>query len=41
MLVYETGEIASNAAGAITVAFWPYEIEDYLTAEGKRLTEVK
>ena len=41
MLVYETGEIAPNATGAITVAFWPYEIEDYLTAEGKRLTEVR
>lgn len=41
MLVYETGEIAPNAAGAITVAFWPYEIEDYLTAEGKRLEELR
>ena len=41
VLIYETGEIAANAAGSITVEFWPYEIEQYLTSEGKRLTNAE
>lgn len=39
VFLYKTGEIAANAAGAITVTFWPYEIKDYLTEEGEKLTE--
>lgn len=40
VFLYQTGEIAANAAGTIKVEFWPYEVEKYLTAEGKELTDL-
>lgn len=40
VFLYQTGEIAANAAGTLKVEFWPYEVEKYLTAEGKALTDL-
>lgn len=40
IFLYQTGEIAANAAGAIRISFWPDEINKYLTDEGKVLSGI-
>lgn len=40
VFLYESDEIACHAAGQIIVTFYPAEIQDYLTEEGKILTEM-
>lgn len=40
VFLYESDEIACHAAGQIMVTFYPAEIQNYLTEEGKILTEM-
>lgn len=39
VFVYQQGEVASRATGAVTAAFYPQELEEFLTPAGKQFLE--